>query len=136
MNIGLRNQIKTNVLDLKRGDVLNIELPLTLNDLVSGHLLSGHVDGVARVKSIYKQKGSIRFGLGFNYSGWKKYIVNKGSIAVNGISLTVNNPGSSTFFVEVLPITFEKTNLKYLRTGERVNVELDLVGKYLYNQIP
>ncbi len=135
-NISGETLNKTNILDLKKGDAVNVELPLTLNDLVSGHLLSGHVDGVARVKSIVKKRGSVSLGFGYTDSGWKKFIVNKGSIAVNGVSLTVNDPGSSTFYVEVIPITFEKTNLKYLKAGERVNIELDLVGKYLYNQVP
>ncbi len=126
----------TNLSDMNKGDLLNIELPLTLNDLVSGHLVSGHIDGVARVRSVKKMKGSIRFVFTYTEREWRKYIIKKGSIAVNGVSLTVNDIQSSTFSVEVLPFTFDKTNLRSMTTGKRVNIELDLVGKYLYNQIP
>lgn len=133
-NVSRETLKRTNLLDQKKGDFLNIELPLTLNDLVSGHLVSGHIDGVARVRSVKKMKGSIRIVFSFTDHEWRRYIIKKGSIAVNGISLTVNEIGSSTFSVEILPFTFEKTNLSSLSIGKRVNIELDLVGKYLYNQ--
>ncbi len=135
-NVSEETLKRTNLLDQMKGDILNVELPLTLNDLVSGHLVSGHIDGVARVKSISRRKGSIRFVFSFTSPNWKKFIVEKGSVAVNGISLTVSEVQSSNFSVEVLPFTFEKTNLMNLSVGKRVNIELDLVGKYLYNQRP
>ena len=135
-NVSRETLSRTNLADHMKGDLLNIELPLTLNDLVSGHLVSGHIDGVARVRSIARMKGSIRFVFSYTAPEWRKYIIDKGSIAVNGISLTVNDVRSSTFAVEILPLTFEKTNLITLSIGKRVNIELDLVGKYLYNQRP
>ncbi len=135
-NVSRETFKKTNLADHMKGDLMNIELPLTLNDLVSGHLVSGHIDGVARVRSIARKKGSIRFVFGFTTPEWRKYIIEKGSVAINGVSLTVNEITSSTFSSEILPFTFEKTNLRTLSIGKRVNIELDLVGKYLYNQIP
>jgi len=135
-NVSRETLEKTNLMDLRKGDLLNIELPLTLQDLVSGHLVSGHIDGTARVRSVKASKGSIRFIFTYTCPEWRKYIVEKGSVAVNGISLTVNEILSSTFSVEVLPYTFDKTNLRTLSPGKRVNIELDLVGKYLYNQRP
>ena len=133
-NVSRETLGRTNLADHRKGDLLNIELPLTLNDLVSGHLVSGHIDGIARVRSVKKMKGSIRFTFGYTHPEWRKFIIEKGSIAVNGISLTVNEIRSSVFSVEVLPFTFQKTNLRTLSVGHRVNIELDLVGKYIYNQ--
>lgn len=133
-NVSRETLKRTTLADQVKGDLMNIELPLTLNDLVSGHLVSGHIDGVARVRSVSKRKGSIRFVFGFTSPEWRKYIIDKGSIAINGISLTVNDVSTSTFSSEILPFTFEKTNLRTLTIGKRVNIELDLVGKYLYNQ--
>ena len=135
-NVSRETLKRTNLADQMKDDLMNIELPLTLNDLVSGHLVSGHIDGVARVRSIAKMKGSIRIVFGFTTPEWRKYIIEKGSITINGVSLTVNDIGSSTFSSEILPFTFEKTNLRTLSIGKRVNIELDLVGKYLYNQRP
>ncbi|MEN8221952.1 MAG: riboflavin synthase [Acidobacteriota bacterium] len=135
-NVGRETLGRTNLSDQMKGDILNIELPLTLNDLVSGHLVSGHIDGVARVRSVKKMKGSIRFVFGYTDREWKRYIIEKGSIAVNGVSLTVNEIQSSTFSVDILPFTFNETNLRTMSIGKRVNIELDLVGKYLYNQRP
>ena len=135
-NVSRETLRRTNLSDQMKGDILNIELPLTLNDLVSGHLVSGHIDGVARVKSVKKMKGSFHFVFTYTDHEWKKYIIEKGSISVNGVSLTVNDIQSSTFTVEILPFTFEKTNLRTMTIGKRVNIELDLVGKYLYNQRP
>ncbi len=135
-NVSRETLGRTNMGDQMKGDMLNIELPLTLNDLVSGHLVSGHIDGVARVRSVKKTKGSISFVFTYTDSKWRKYIIEKGSVAVNGVSLTVNDIQSSTFSVEILPFTFDKTNLRTMTIGKRVNIELDLVGKYLYNQRP
>jgi len=135
-NVSRETLDRTNLVDQIKGDILNIELPLTLNDLVSGHLVSGHIDGVARVRSVKKMKGSIRFVFTYTESKWRKFIIEKGSVAVNGVSLTVNDIQSSTFSVEILPFTFDKTNLRTFTIGKRVNIELDLVGKYLYNQRP
>ncbi len=123
----------SNFLDLTRGSRLNLELPLTLTDFLGGHMVSGHLDGVVRVKSIQRRSGSTKFTFVFTHSDWRKFLISKGSVTLNGVSLTLSDVGSSFFSVEVIPHTLEATNLKYLSVGERVNLELDLIGKYLYN---
>jgi riboflavin synthase len=119
--------------DLSRGDYLNLELPLTLQDFLSGHLVSGHLDGVVRVKSISKNSQGATFSFIYQNKQWVRFLVYKGAVALNGVSLTVAAVGSSDFSIAIIPHTLETTNLKYLKTGERVNIELDLIGKYLYN---
>lgn len=119
--------------DLSTGSVLNIELPLTMKDFLSGHLVSGHLDGVVRVKSINKSSESTRFSFTYLDKSWRKFLVHKGSVTLNGVSLTITEVKESYFSLAVIPHTLVATNLKYLRVGQRVNVELDLIGKYLYN---
>jgi riboflavin synthase len=121
--------------DLTRGAYVNLELPLTMKDFLGGHLVSGHLDGAARVKSIRKQGDSVTFSFTYREREWKKFLVHKGSVAINGISLTLTDVGESHFSVEVIPHSLETTNLQYIKIGERVNLELDLMGKYLYNLI-
>ncbi len=123
----------SNLGDMTRGDYVNIELPLTLQDFLGGHLVSGHVDGVVRLKAISKSSGSIKFSFTFRNTHWKRFLLHKGSVTVNGISLTLTEVKSSTFSVEVIPHSLDNTNLKFAKIGERVNLELDLIGKYLYN---
>ncbi|MCK5057149.1 MAG: riboflavin synthase [Candidatus Aminicenantes bacterium] len=119
--------------DLVRGSILNLELPLTLQDFLSGHLVSGHLDGVVRIKAINKSSESTIFSFVYRDRAWRKFLVYKGSVTLNGVSLTIMEAGSSDFSAAVIPHTWHATNLKYLKTGERVNIELDLIGKYLYN---
>ncbi|MCP5103793.1 MAG: riboflavin synthase [bacterium] len=123
----------SNLGDMTRGSYVNIELPLTLQDFLGGHLVSGHLDGVVRVKAITKGPGSIKFSFVYRDRQWKKFLVHKGSVTLNGISLTLSEVKSSYFSVEVIPHTIEVTNLKYLKVGERVNLELDMIGKYLHS---
>ena len=119
--------------DLVPGTLLNLELPLTLKDFLGGHLVSGHLDGVARVKAVGYDRGSSKYSFVYTDRSWKKFLVYKGSVTINGISLTISEIKGSYFSVEVIPHTLATTNLKYLKIGERVNLELDLIGKYLYN---
>jgi riboflavin synthase len=123
----------SNFSDLNKGSYLNIELPLTLQDFLSGHLVSGHLDGVVRVKSVKKGGESTTFSFIYSDKEWKKFLVHKGSVTLNGVSLTISAVASSDFSVAVIPHTLKVTNLQYLKIGERVNIELDLIGKYLYN---
>ncbi len=119
--------------DLSRGSELNLELALRMNDFLGGHLVNGHIDGTARVKAISKSKHSNKFNFVYQDRNWEKFIVLKGSIAINGISLTISEISGLSFSVEVIPHTLKSTNLKWLKVHERVNIELDLMGKYLYN---
>ena len=123
----------SNFSDLTRGSYVNLELPLTMQDFLGGHLVSGHLDGVVRVKSMQKRPGSWTFSFTYGDRQWRKFLVHKGSVALNGISLTLSEVRESFFSVEVIPHTLETTNLEYTKIGERMNLELDLIGKYLYN---
>lgn len=123
----------SNLGDLPIGALLNIELPLTLNDFLGGHLVSGHIDGTVRVRALNKGDQNLRFDFSFREREWRKFIVPRGSVALNGVSLTVSDVGESWLAVEIIPQTLAATNLKHLRVGERVNIELDMIGKYLYN---
>ncbi|MGD2084593.1 MAG: riboflavin synthase [Candidatus Aminicenantes bacterium] len=123
----------SNFSDIPRGSYVNLELPLTMQDFLGGHLVSGHLDGVVRVKSMQKRPGSWTFSFTYQNRQWRKFLVHKGSVALNGISLTLSEVRESFFSVEVIPHTRETTNLKYTKIGDRMNLELDLIGKYLYN---
>ena len=123
----------SNLQDLPIGAPLNVELPLTLNDFLGGHLVSGHIDGTVRVRAISKGRQSSRLLFSFQDREWKKFLVLRGSVALNGVSLTVSEVKDTSFAVEAIPQTLATTNLARLRVGQRVNIELDLIGKYLFN---
>lgn len=134
-NVSSETFKKTNFSDLKKGDLLNTELPVTPETMLGGHIVSGHIDGTARLRRVEKSKGSTTFSFTYGERKWNKFLISKGSVSVNGISLTISETFSSFFSVEVIPLTLQKTNLRTLKIGERVNIELDLIGKYLYNFI-
>ena len=117
---------------LRTGDELNLELPLTLAAPIGGHLVSGHVDFTAKLLRTTPRKPGRRleFSLAREF---RPYFISKGSAAVNGVSLTVAALGPSSFEVEVIPVTLEKSNLGRLKPGDAVNVECDMIGKYVYN---
>jgi len=123
----------TNLGDLPTGSLLNIEFPLAANGLLGGHLVSGHIDGTVRVRAVNKGRQNSRLLFSFQDREWKKFLILRGSVALNGVSLTVSEISASWFAVEIIAQTLATTNLAKLRVGERVNIELDLIGKYLYN---
>lgn len=123
----------SNLMDRPVGSALNVELPLTLQDFVGGHLVSGHIDGTVRVRAVNKGDQNSRLLFSFSEREWKKFIILRGSVALNGVSLTVSEIKDTWFAVEIIPQTLASTNLQFLRIGQRVNIELDLIGKYLYN---
>lgn len=108
----------------------NLERCLTLQSLIGGHLVSGHIDTAARLKSIVIE-GDSRLMEFIIEPKFTKYIVYKGSIAVNGVSLTVVWAGKNSFSVSLIPYTLSHTNLGKLKVGDKVNIELDLIAKYL-----
>jgi len=108
---------------------VNMELPLTVNSLLSGHLVQGHVDGVIELDEVTKLDNEL-WNFHFKYAN-EKYIVDKGSITINGISLTVVEPDKDKFSVAVIEETYKRTNLKHLKINSSVNVEYDIVIKYL-----
>lgn len=117
----------TNLAFLKKGDFVNVELAMKLSDRLDGHLVSGHIDTKAKLNSI-KNDGVAKI---FNFECDTDLIVKKGSIAVNGVSLTVVGTGVNNFEVSILPETFNNTNLKYLKINDIVNIEYDMVAKYI-----
>ena len=108
---------------------VNMELPLTVNTLLSGHIVQGHVDGVIELDEVTKLDNEL-WNFYFKYAD-EKYIVDKGSITINGISLTVVEPEKDKFSVAVIEETYKRTNLKHLKINNSVNVEYDIVIKYL-----
>ncbi len=125
---------KTTLGLLRTGDRLNLELPVTPSSLLSGHLVSGHVDALGRVARIVARRPGKRLTVSFPRE-LGPYFVPKGSVAINGVSLTVASLGADAFETELIPLTLEGTNLGRLRAGDPVNLECDMLGKYVYNYL-
>jgi riboflavin synthase len=117
---------------LKTGEKVNLETALTLQSALGGHIVTGHVDGKGKVLRAIEKKPGKRLTISFP-AGLKPYFIPKGSVAVNGVSLTIAELGLSSFAVELIPVTIEKSNLSGLRRGQEVNLECDIFGKYVYN---
>ncbi|HSA58421.1 MAG TPA: riboflavin synthase [bacterium] len=120
----------TNLKGVHVGSLVNLERPLRLADRIDGHLVQGHVDGVGRIRSVKKPGGSWEIEVSFP-KALRRYLIPKGSVAVDGISMTVNRLTPRSFTLAVIPHTFQATNLKAKRAGDPVNLEVDMVGKYL-----
>ncbi|MEO5968234.1 MAG: riboflavin synthase [Ferruginibacter sp.] len=125
---------KTCLNNWQTGNKINLERSMMLNGRLDGHIVQGHVDTTANCTEIVDRGGSFEytFQLNENYSD---LIIEKGSISVNGISLTIFNIGKSNFTVCIIPYTYENTNMKYLQMGDCVNIEFDMVGKYIKRSI-
>lgn len=112
------------------GDKVNLERALRLGDRLGGHLVTGHVDGMGALKE--RREGPAHLQLRFELPGaLSRYVIEKGSIAVDGVSLTVNAVQGSTFTVNIIPHTARMTTLAALRVGDKVNLETDIIGKYV-----
>ena len=118
----------------KKGDIINLEKSLKYGDRISGHFVQGHVDGTSTVKKIHFVGKSwlINFKLLKKYN---KYLVSKGSITINGVSLTIAKILKYGFQISIIPQTLRLTNLIYLKEKDLVNVEFDILGKYIKNVI-
>jgi riboflavin synthase len=121
---------RTSLAILGIGSLVNLERPLRLQDGLGGHLVTGHIDGVAVVESIESQ-GEFTFFTFRIPAQLASFLVSKGSIAVDGVSLTINECSRKGFSVAIIPFTLEHTNLRARRVGDKVNVETDLIGKYV-----
>ena len=121
---------KTNLGLLKIGDSVNLERCIKLGDRVDGHIVQGHVDQTAICTKAEETNGSWLFVFEYDMST-NNITVEKGSVCVNGVSLTVVNSGANTFSVCVIPYTFEHTNFKYIKQESVVNLEFDILGKYI-----
>lgn len=114
---------------LKKNDIVNLEAALKMGDSLDGHMVQGHVDAVGTLKSLdIKEKITLTIEFPPEIA---KYIAPKGSITINGISLTVATLSDNQFTVELIPLTIEKTNLKELKPGDKVNLETDMIARYL-----
>lgn len=119
----------SNFKQARQGSEVNLERSLMIGDRLGGHFVLGHVDGVGKLLS--RAASGAGFEMLFEFPGeLERYLVYKGSIAVNGISLTIASLKNRVFSVAVIPHTFESTNLKRLATGDLVNLEVDILGKY------
>jgi riboflavin synthase len=124
--------LRSNLADLKVNALINIERCLKLDSLLDGHLVQGHVDTTAICISVLEVGGSWKYFFEYNDNNKEGYItVEKGSVTVNGVSLTVVDSGGNSFSVAIIPYTYEHTNFKTLKAGDRVNIEFDIVGKYI-----
>ena len=126
---------KSNLGDLKVGDKVNVERSMMMNGRLDGHIVQGHVDQTAVCTAKEDQQGSYTFT--FQYESDKEmarrgYItVDKGSVTVNGVSLTVCNPTDNSFQVNIIPYTYDNTNFHAIEVGTKVNIEFDIIGKYI-----
>jgi riboflavin synthase len=121
---------RTNLGSLTVASPVNLERPMRLRERLGGHLVTGHVDGLATVAAIKKQGEFTIFTFRVPAS-LERFLVSKGSVAVDGISLTVNDCAKNRFSVAIIPFTLQHTNLRHRRVGDKVNIETDLIGKYV-----
>ncbi len=121
---------RTSLGKLRVGTMVNLERSLRVGDRMGGHMVSGHVDGIGSVKSKMKRGGSVEFRFTAPEQ-IMKYIVEKGSVAIDGVSLTVNAVEEGEFTVNIIPYTLAETTFGALRAGKPVNIECDMIGKYV-----
>lgn len=122
----------TNFKTLILGEPLNLERALSPSKRLDGHIVQGHVDGVGEIINILKRGHEIVYRIKFDSDNFK-YIAEKGSIALDGISLTVSKVGENYFEVSIIPTTIADTNLASKKLGEKINIETDIIGRYVYN---
>ncbi len=121
---------KTNLAKLRKGDAVNLERGMKLSARLDGHIVQGHVDQTAICQKIEKQEGSNYYTFSYD-SALGNITIEKGSITVNGVSLTVVNSKKDSFSVAIIPYTLEHTTFKHLHEGDTVNLEFDVIGKYV-----
>ena len=126
---------RSNIGDLRPGDLINLERSMVMNGRLDGHIVQGHVDTTAVCTGIEEADGSRYFAFRYDVSpemAAKGYMtVEKGSVTVNGVSLTVCDSTRDSFRVAIIPYTFEHTNFRTIEQGTKVNIEFDIIGKYL-----
>ncbi|MEM8525190.1 MAG: riboflavin synthase [Bacteroidota bacterium] len=121
---------RSNLGDWQVGTLVNLERAMLANARLDGHIVQGHVDGIGKCVDIKQEEGSWYFS--FKYQPTKEHIlVDKGSICVNGVSLTVVSPKDNLFSVAIIPYTYAHTNFKQIQVGDAINLEFDVIGKYI-----
>lgn len=121
---------KTNASEWKVGQWVNIERAMKLGDRLDGHIVQGHIDQIGVCQKIENQNGSTLFSFSYDTS-LGNITIEKGSVTINGVSLTVVNSQKGKFSVAIIPYTFEHTTFKHLQEGHLVNLEFDVIGKYI-----
>lgn len=124
----------TNLGDLERDSVVNLEQSLKPNDFIGGHFVTGHVDSVVIVKSIKSEANAKIIEMEVEQET-EKFIVDKASVALNGVSLTVMGINNGILKISLIPESWSETNLSLLTAGDRVNIETDMLGKYVYKML-
>ena len=126
---------RSNIGLLKAGDKVNVERSMMMNGRLDGHIVQGHVDQTARCVAVEDAEGSYYYTFSYEFNpemARRGYLtVDKGSVTVNGVSLTVCNPTDNSFQVAIIPYTYEHTNFHAIRVGSTVNIEFDIIGKYI-----
>ena len=125
--------LKSSIKDWKIGDIINIERAMKLGDRLDGHMVQGHVDQTAICTKISEENGSWYFY--FEYQRSSNLTIEKGSISINGVSLTIVESMDNRFSVAIIPYTYENTNFKNIKVGDLVNIEFDMIGKYIHKII-
>jgi len=119
---------------LKEGYILNLEEPLKLSDKLSGHIVTGHIDGIGKIKKIYKDKENMKIEIEFDKK-FEKYLYQKAQIAIDGISLTLIQRKNNIGIFNIIPYTYKNTNISLKKVGDFVNVEFDIFAKIVENLI-
>ena len=132
-DVSTETALKTNFLHWNKKTLVNLERSLRVGDEMGGHFVSGHVDDISEVLNITNVDKSKKVQLSMN-NKISKYIVSKGSVTLNGISLTINNVEKKYFEVNIIPFTWQNTNFCFLKKGSIVNIEVDLLARYLLNE--
>jgi riboflavin synthase len=122
--------LKTNASQWQQGTVVNLERCMPLNGRLDGHIVQGHVDTTAECIHILEKEGSWEYTFSF-LPAFSTLVIEKGSITINGISLTIFNVSNTNFTIAAIPYTYQHTNINALKIGDLVNVEFDVIGKYV-----
>ena len=125
--------LKSSIKNWRIGDIINIERAMKLGDRLDGHMVQGHVDQTATCTKISEENGSWYFY--FEYQKSSNLTIEKGSISINGVSLTIVESMGNGFSVAIIPYTYENTNFKNIKVGDLVNIEFDMIGKYIHKII-
>ena len=125
--------LKSSIKNWRIGDIINIERAMKLGDRLDGHMVQGHVDQTATCTKISEENGSLYFF--FEYEKSSILTIEKGSISINGVSLTIVESMDNGFSVAIIPYTYDNTNFKNIKVGDLVNIEFDMIGKYIHKII-
>lgn len=122
---------KTNLGDIRTGDFVNLERSMSTEYRFDGHIVQGHVDQTGVCTKVQEVDGSWLFDFEYDFESTGNFLVEKGSVCIDGVSLTVFNCKNGSFTVTIIPHTWQVTNFQFLKVGKRVNLEFDVIGKYI-----